>query len=229
MASVRAPWVPPPAQTEARAQARCLVISVSADRRPQRRLTCRKPAALGVVVGDRRRQRGRCAASETDESAVSAAVAVPEVMSGPPDQLPMPRDSVRCGSVLGASALIAGSAIGGGVLALPAATAQIGLIPATTSLVAVWLYSCAQVRTEPHLIASRSVSIRRWPHQHPHRRLASMHSLCASDTAQDTRTSSATLSDAFETSRPAGALGRLAGCQRHAARIGHRDVAQGSS
>jgi len=63
------------------------------------------------------------------------------------DDVPMPRESVQCGSVFGAAALIAGSAIGGGVLALPAATAQIGLLPATTSLVVVWAYSCAQVST----------------------------------------------------------------------------------
>jgi hypothetical protein len=82
----------------------------------------------------RRGEEGRCAASEMDEAAPA-----PEVV------IPFPRERVQCGSVIGAAALIAGSAIGGGILALPAATAQIGLLPATSSLVAVWAYSCAQV------------------------------------------------------------------------------------
>lgn len=44
------------------------------------------------------------------------------------------------GSVIGSSALIAGTTVGAGVLALPAVTFPAGVIPSTVLMVAVWLY-----------------------------------------------------------------------------------------
>jgi tyrosine-specific transport protein len=45
------------------------------------------------------------------------------------------------GSVLGSTALIAGTTIGAGILALPAVTLPSGILPSTTLLIAVWLYT----------------------------------------------------------------------------------------
>lgn len=45
------------------------------------------------------------------------------------------------GSVLGSIALIAGTTIGAGILALPAVTLPSGILPSTTIIIAVWLYT----------------------------------------------------------------------------------------
>ncbi len=45
------------------------------------------------------------------------------------------------GSVLGSTALIAGTTVGAGILALPAVTLPSGIIPSTVLLVVVWLYT----------------------------------------------------------------------------------------
>ncbi|YAG17806.1 Tyrosine transporter [Nostoc sp. DSM 114161] len=45
------------------------------------------------------------------------------------------------GSVLGSTALIAGTTVGAGILALPAVTLPSGILPSTFGLVAVWLYA----------------------------------------------------------------------------------------
>lgn len=47
------------------------------------------------------------------------------------------------GSILGSAALIAGTTIGAGILALPAATLPAGVLPSTAVMVAVWLYMVA--------------------------------------------------------------------------------------
>lgn len=47
------------------------------------------------------------------------------------------------GSVLGSTALIAGTTIGAGILALPAFTLPSGIIPSTVLLIAVWAYMLA--------------------------------------------------------------------------------------
>ncbi len=45
------------------------------------------------------------------------------------------------GSVLGSTALVAGTTVGAGMLALPAVTVPAGLLPSTIALIAVWLYA----------------------------------------------------------------------------------------
>jgi len=45
------------------------------------------------------------------------------------------------GSVLGSTALVAGTTVGAGILALPAVTLPSGVIPSTVLLIAVWLYA----------------------------------------------------------------------------------------
>ncbi len=45
------------------------------------------------------------------------------------------------GSVLGSTALIAGTTVGAGILALPAVTLPSGIVPSTILLIAVWLYA----------------------------------------------------------------------------------------
>ncbi|MEH1956669.1 amino acid permease [Nostoc sp.] len=45
------------------------------------------------------------------------------------------------GNVLGSTALIAGTTVGAGILALPAVTLPSGIVPSTSGLVAVWLYA----------------------------------------------------------------------------------------
>ncbi|MEA5550460.1 aromatic amino acid transport family protein [Anabaena cylindrica UHCC 0172] len=45
------------------------------------------------------------------------------------------------GSVLRSTALIAGTTVGAGILALPAVTLPSGILPSTTLLIAVWLYT----------------------------------------------------------------------------------------
>ena len=45
------------------------------------------------------------------------------------------------GSVLGSTALIAGTTVGAGILALPAVTLPSGILPSTSGLIAVWLYA----------------------------------------------------------------------------------------
>uniref|UniRef100_A0A6V1NZW3 Tyrosine-specific transport protein n=1 Tax=Heterosigma akashiwo TaxID=2829 RepID=A0A6V1NZW3_HETAK len=47
------------------------------------------------------------------------------------------------GSVLGATALVAGTTVGAGVLALPAATASTGVIPSSIILLGMWAYMVA--------------------------------------------------------------------------------------
>ena len=50
--------------------------------------------------------------------------------------------SGETGSVVGSAALIAGTTVGAGVLALPAATKAVGYIPSSTIIVICWLYAC---------------------------------------------------------------------------------------
>ncbi|MDJ0735395.1 MAG: aromatic amino acid transport family protein [Nostocaceae cyanobacterium] len=45
------------------------------------------------------------------------------------------------GSILGSTALVAGTTVGAGVLALPAVTMPSGVVPSTVGLIAVWLYT----------------------------------------------------------------------------------------
>jgi tyrosine-specific transport protein len=45
------------------------------------------------------------------------------------------------GSVLGSTALIAGTTVGAGILALPAVTLPSGIVPSTSGLITVWLYA----------------------------------------------------------------------------------------
>ncbi|WP_086757190.1 aromatic amino acid transport family protein [Nostoc sp. 106C] len=45
------------------------------------------------------------------------------------------------GSVLGSTALVAGTTVGAGILALPAVTLPSGVVPSTVLLIAVWLYA----------------------------------------------------------------------------------------
>jgi tyrosine-specific transport protein len=45
------------------------------------------------------------------------------------------------GSVLGSTALIAGTTVGAGILALPAVTLPSGIVPSTSGLIVVWLYA----------------------------------------------------------------------------------------
>ncbi|MBD2292951.1 tyrosine transporter [Anabaena sphaerica FACHB-251] len=45
------------------------------------------------------------------------------------------------GSVLGSTALIAGTTIGAGILALPAVTLPSGILPSTIAIIVVWLYT----------------------------------------------------------------------------------------
>ncbi|MEL7246728.1 MAG: aromatic amino acid transport family protein, partial [Cyanobacteria bacterium J06573_2] len=45
------------------------------------------------------------------------------------------------GSVLGSTALIAGTTVGAGILALPAVTLPSGVLPSTALLIGVWLYA----------------------------------------------------------------------------------------
>lgn len=51
------------------------------------------------------------------------------------------RLSHQPGSVLGSTALIAGTTVGAGILALPAVTLPSGVVPSTVLLIAVWLYT----------------------------------------------------------------------------------------
>ncbi|BAY11227.1 amino acid permease [Calothrix sp. NIES-2098] len=45
------------------------------------------------------------------------------------------------GSVLGSTALVAGTTVGAGILALPAVTLPSGVVPSTVLLIAIWLYT----------------------------------------------------------------------------------------
>lgn len=47
------------------------------------------------------------------------------------------------GSLLGCTALVAGTTVGAGILALPAVTLPSGVVPSTVTLIAVWLYALA--------------------------------------------------------------------------------------
>ncbi len=49
--------------------------------------------------------------------------------------------SPQPGSVLGSTALVAGTTVGAGILALPAVTLPSGVVPSTVLLIAVWLYA----------------------------------------------------------------------------------------
>ncbi|BAY62261.1 aromatic amino acid permease [Calothrix brevissima NIES-22] len=51
------------------------------------------------------------------------------------------RLSHQPGSVLGSTALIAGTTVGAGILALPAVTLPSGIVPSTVLLIAVWVYT----------------------------------------------------------------------------------------
>lgn len=58
-----------------------------------------------------------------------------------PEQLEQIAVSQPTGSILGATALIAGTTVGAGILALPAVTEPAGFLPSTLALVGVWLYA----------------------------------------------------------------------------------------
>lgn len=47
------------------------------------------------------------------------------------------------GSLLGCTALVAGTTVGAGILALPAVTLPSGIVPSTVMLIAVWIYALA--------------------------------------------------------------------------------------
>ena len=61
----------------------------------------------------------------------------------PPSDAPSTQFPEPSGSVLGATALVAGTTIGAGVLALPATTLQAGFAPSAAALVGAWAYMCA--------------------------------------------------------------------------------------
>ena len=73
--------------------------------------------------------------SPSDAPSSTSSLAEP---SGPSTQFPEPS-----GSVLGATALVAGTTIGAGVLALPAKTLAAGFAPSAAALVGAWAYMCA--------------------------------------------------------------------------------------
>jgi tyrosine-specific transport protein len=64
------------------------------------------------------------------------------------------------GSILGASLLFAGTAIGAGAIALPVETAQAGFIPSIVGLVICWLYTyvTSLVTLEASWLSSSSLS-----------------------------------------------------------------------
>lgn len=53
------------------------------------------------------------------------------------------RLSHQPGSLLGCTALVAGTTVGAGILALPAVTLPSGVVPSTVMLIAVWIYTLA--------------------------------------------------------------------------------------
>lgn len=63
------------------------------------------------------------------------------------------------GSILGSTALVAGTTVGAGILALPAVTLPSGVIPSTVLLIAVWLYALVSglLIAEVSLSAMRSL------------------------------------------------------------------------
>lgn len=70
------------------------------------------------------------------------------------------------GSILGSTALIAGTTVGAGILALPAVTLPSGVLPSTVLLIAVWLYAliCGLLIAEVtlntmHLVGRPSLSL----------------------------------------------------------------------
>jgi tyrosine-specific transport protein len=64
-----------------------------------------------------------------------------ESSSGSEVELPEQQLSHHRGSVLGNIALIAGTTVGAGILALPAVTLPAGVVPSTFLLIAVWVYT----------------------------------------------------------------------------------------
>lgn len=69
------------------------------------------------------------------------------------------RLSHQPGSILGSTALVAGTTVGAGILALPAVTLPSGVIPSTVLLIAVWLYALVSglLIAEVSLSAMRSL------------------------------------------------------------------------
>jgi tyrosine-specific transport protein len=63
------------------------------------------------------------------------------------------------GSLLGCTALVAGTTVGAGILALPAVTLPSGVVPSTVMLIAVWLYALASglLIAEVNINAMRSL------------------------------------------------------------------------
>jgi tyrosine-specific transport protein len=47
----------------------------------------------------------------------------------------------QAGSIVGCIALVAGTTVGAGILALPAVTVPAGILPSSILLIAVWLYA----------------------------------------------------------------------------------------
>ena len=70
------------------------------------------------------------------------------LLTPPPRKLPRPR-LIRAvpdeapGTVLGSAALVAGTTVGAGILALPAKTLAAGLAPTATLLVGGWIFMAA--------------------------------------------------------------------------------------
>ena len=70
------------------------------------------------------------------------------LLTPPPRKLPRPR-LIRAvpdeapGTVLGSAALVAGTTVGAGILALPAKTLAAGLAPTATLLVGGWVFMAA--------------------------------------------------------------------------------------
>ena len=74
---------------------------------------------------------------------LSAPVLTTTLPPEPPSDAPSTQFPEPSGSVLGATALVAGTTIGAGVLALPATTLQAGFAPSAAALVGAWAYMCA--------------------------------------------------------------------------------------
>ena len=70
------------------------------------------------------------------------------LLTPPPRKLPRPRligavSDEAPGTVLGSAALVAGTTVGAGILALPAKTLAAGLAPTATLLVGGWVFMAA--------------------------------------------------------------------------------------
>lgn len=115
----------------------------------QRRSRSRSRKRLLPSLEDLRPQRGEGAEDGNDSSAALLSVAASPSPSTPAST------SSSTNSVLSAVALIVGSSVGAGVLALPAVSAPAGLAPSAVALVGVW----ALLTAEALLIAEVNLSL----------------------------------------------------------------------